>query len=95
MKLRNQSLIKTDTSHTISSGATYWLTGLSGSGKSTLSTELKVAIGKLISDNKKVYILDGDVIRLGLNKDLSFTAKARAENIRRISEVAKLFTLSG
>jgi adenylyl-sulfate kinase len=48
-----------------------------------------------LGDSHKVFILDGDVIRTGLNKDLGFTAEARAENIRRISEVSKLFALSG
>ena len=52
-------------------------------------------IEKLLCNSKKVFILDGDVIRTGLNKDLGFTAEDRAENIRRISEVAKLFALSG
>ena len=49
----------------------------------------------MISDTQKVFILDGDVIRTGLNKDLGFSEQDRAENIRRISEVAKLFSLSG
>lgn len=49
----------------------------------------------MIGDDKKVFILDGDVIRTGLNKDLGFTAQDRTENIRRISEVAKLFAMSG
>jgi adenylylsulfate kinase len=49
----------------------------------------------MIGDDKKVFILDGDVIRTGLNKDLGFTAEDRNENIRRISEVAKLFSTSG
>jgi adenylyl-sulfate kinase len=49
----------------------------------------------MLGDSKKVFILDGDVIRQGLNKDLGFSPEARAENIRRISEVAKLFALSG
>jgi adenylylsulfate kinase len=49
----------------------------------------------LLGDSTKVFILDGDVIRKGLNNDLGFTAEARAENIRRISEVSKLFALSG
>jgi len=49
----------------------------------------------MVGDNKKVFILDGDVIRTGLNKDLGFTAEARAENIRRISEVSKLFCMAG
>jgi 3'-phosphoadenosine 5'-phosphosulfate synthase len=49
----------------------------------------------LVGDNKKVFLLDGDVIRTGLNKDLGFTPEARTENIRRIAEVAKLFSMSG
>lgn len=49
----------------------------------------------MLGDNSKVFILDGDIIRQGLNKDLGFSAEDRAENIRRISEVSKLFTLSG
>ena len=82
-------------SHTVNSGATYWFTGLSGAGKSTLSSAMKTKIDALVGDNKKVFILDGDVIRQGLNKDLGFTPEARAENIRRISEVAKLFAMAG
>lgn len=84
-----------ETSHSVSNGATYWFTGLSGSGKSTLSSALKTQIDSLVGDNKKVFILDGDVIRKGLNNDLGFTAEDRAENIRRIGEVAKLFALAG
>jgi adenylylsulfate kinase len=49
----------------------------------------------MLGDDRKVFILDGDVIRTGLNKDLGFSAQDRAENIRRISEVSKLFALSG
>lgn len=49
----------------------------------------------MIGDKDKVFILDGDVIRKGLNKDLGFSAEDRAENIRRISEVSKLFAMSG
>ena len=90
-----QNLVGTGATHTVNSGATYWFTGLSGAGKSTLSSALKVKIDELVADNKKVFILDGDVIRQGLNKDLGFTPEARAENIRRISEVAKLFALAG
>jgi adenylylsulfate kinase len=56
---------------------------------------MKTKIDALVADNKKVFILDGDVIRQGLNKDLGFTPEARAENIRRISEVAKLFAMAG
>ena len=89
------NLVGTGATHSVASGATYWFTGLSGAGKSTLSSALKVKIDELVADNKKVFILDGDVIRQGLNKDLGFTPEARAENIRRISEVAKLFALAG
>jgi adenylyl-sulfate kinase len=81
--------------HHLQKGATYWFTGLSGSGKSTLSVGLKAKIDALVGDNKKVFILDGDVIRTGLNKGLGFTAEDRAENIRRIAEVSKLFAMSG
>jgi adenylyl-sulfate kinase len=79
----------------VAAGATYWFTGLSGAGKSTLSGALKTQIDALVGDNRKVFILDGDVIRQGLNKDLGFSAEDRAENIRRISEVSKLFALAG
>jgi 3'-phosphoadenosine 5'-phosphosulfate synthase len=84
-----------ETSHSVSAGATYWFTGLSGAGKSTLSGALKEQIDKLVGDNKKVFLLDGDVIRTGLNKDLGFSKEDRAENIRRIAEVSKLFCLAG
>lgn len=80
---------------TVQQGATYWFTGLSGAGKSTLSNALKSTIDSLVGDDRKVFILDGDVIRTGLNKDLGFSAEDRAENIRRISEVSKLFALAG
>ena len=70
-------------------GATIWLTGLSGSGKSTIAVELEHA---LIENKHQAYILDGDNIRHGLNKNLGFAPEDRTENIRRIGEVAKLFT---
>ena len=70
-------------------GVTIWLTGLSGSGKSTIAVELEHA---LIENKHQAYILDGDNIRHGLNKNLSFSSEDRTENIRRIGEVAKLFT---
>jgi adenylylsulfate kinase len=73
-------------------GATIWLTGLSGSGKSTIAVELEHA---LIENRHQAYILDGDNIRHGLNKNLGFSAEDRTENIRRIGEVAKLFTDAG
>lgn len=72
--------------------ATIWLTGLSGSGKSTIA---KVLEKKLISMGIAAFVLDGDNIRHGLNKDLGFNANDRSENIRRISEVAKLMNDAG
>ncbi|PVV00015.1 hypothetical protein BB559_000227 [Furculomyces boomerangus] len=66
-------------------GVTIWLTGLSGSGKSTVAVELEKRL--LLVETKKAYVLDGDNIRFGLNKDLGFSATDRTENIRRISEV--------
>ncbi|MCK5885987.1 MAG: adenylyl-sulfate kinase, partial [Alcanivorax sp.] len=62
-----------------------WLTGLSGSGKSTLANALEVA---LTEQGKHTYLLDGDNVRHGLNKDLGFNNQDRKENIRRISEAA-------
>ncbi len=82
-------------SFSVQKGATYWFTGLSGAGKSTLSEALKAKLDVECGDNKKVFILDGDVIRTGLNKGLGFSAEDRAENIRRISEVSKLFNMAG
>lgn len=73
-------------------GKVIWFTGLSGSGKSTLANELEV---KLHSRGMRTYILDGDNIRQGLNKDLGFTDADRVENIRRIAEVAKLMMDAG
>jgi adenylylsulfate kinase len=73
-------------------GVTVWLTGLSGSGKST------VAIGVeklLVESGHAAYVLDGDNIRHGLNKNLGFSPADRSENIRRVGEVAKLFTDAG
>ena len=70
----------------------FWLTGLSGSGKSTLANLLEK---KLHEKQKHTYLLDGDNVRHGLCGDLGFSDKDRVENIRRISEVAKLFVDSG
>jgi len=81
--------------HTAKSGATYWFTGLSGAGKSTLSEALKKKIDVITGDSSKCFILDGDVIRTGLNKGLGFSEADRAENIRRINEVSKLFNMAG
>uniref|UniRef100_M1BXM7 Adenylyl-sulfate kinase n=1 Tax=Solanum tuberosum TaxID=4113 RepID=M1BXM7_SOLTU len=73
-------------------GCVIWITGLSGSGKSTVAC----ALGRgLHARGKLTYILDGDNVRHGLNRDLSFAAEDRAENIRRIGEVAKLFVDAG
>lgn len=69
-------------------GATLWFTGLSGSGKSTVAVALESA---LTARGVLCYRLDGDNIRLGINKNLGFTAADRTENIRRVGEVAKLF----
>ena len=69
-----------------------WITGLSGSGKSTLANLLEK---KLHEKGKHTYLLDGDNVRHGLCGDLGFSDKDRVENIRRISEVAKLFVDSG
>ena len=69
-----------------------WFTGLSGSGKSTVANEVEKA---LISKNIHSYILDGDNVRQGLNKNLSFTPEDRKENIRRIAEVSNLMIDAG
>jgi adenylylsulfate kinase len=74
------------------SGATLWFTGLSGSGKSTIAFTLEHA---LIARGRLAYVLDGDNIRHGLNRNLGFSAVDREENIRRIGEVAKLFSDTG
>ena len=73
-------------------GIVIWFTGLSASGKSTIANKLDVELNK---KGLRTYILDGDNVRMGLNKDLGFSAESRKENIRRISEVAKLFADSG
>jgi adenylylsulfate kinase len=73
-------------------GVTVWMTGLSASGKSTIACILEQM---LLHKKKHAYRLDGDNIRMGLNKNLGFSAEDRAENIRRIGEVAKLFTDAG
>jgi len=73
-------------------GVTIWFTGLSASGKSTVATSVDQI---LTSRGKHCYVLDGDNIRMGLNRDLGFSPEERNENIRRIGEVAKLFTQAG
>src|SRR5215203_320307 len=73
-------------------GVTVWMTGLSASGKSTIAVILEQM---LLHKKKHAYRLDGDNIRMGLNKNLGFSPEDRTENIRRIGEVAKLFTEAG
>jgi adenylylsulfate kinase len=69
-----------------------WFTGLSGSGKSTIANALE---SRLYEMSKNTYLLDGDNVRHGLNKDLGFSDTDRIENIRRIGEVSKLFVDAG
>lgn len=73
-------------------GATLWFTGLSGSGKSTIAVALESALAR---QGKLSYRLDGDNIRLGINRNLGFSAADRTENIRRVGEVSKLFSDAG
>ena len=73
-------------------GATLWFTGLSGSGKSTVAVALE---GVLLEHGHLAYRLDGDNVRLGINKNLGFSAEDRSENIRRIGEISKLFVDTG
>jgi bifunctional enzyme CysN/CysC len=73
-------------------GATVWFTGLSGSGKSSVAVEVERA---LVGAGRPAYLLDGDNLRHGLNADLAFSAADRAENIRRVGEVARLFADAG
>ena len=75
-----------------SRGATVWFTGLSGSGKSTVAAE---AERLLVRSGRPAYLLDGDNLRHGLNGDLGFSADDRAENVRRVGEVARLFADAG
>ncbi len=73
-------------------GVTIWFTGLSGSGKSTIAVAAEAALRE---QGRLTYILDGDNVRQGLNSNLGFSPEDRTENIRRIGEVAKLFTDAG
>lgn len=73
-------------------GAVLWFTGLSACGKSTVANEVDYKLNQV---GKRTYVLDGDNIRMGLNKNLGFSAEDRAENIRRIGEVSKLFADAG
>ena len=73
-------------------GGVLWFTGLSGAGKSTLAVELE---RRLFQKGYQVYVLDGDNVRTGLNANLGFSPEDRAENIRRVGEVASLFAKAG
>jgi len=73
-------------------GRVVWLTGLSGAGKSTIANALERELNR---QGKRTYILDGDNIRQGLNRDLGFSDADRAENIRRVAQVARLFVDAG
>ncbi|KAK1429235.1 hypothetical protein QVD17_11441 [Tagetes erecta] len=84
-KLERQKLINQQ-------GCVVWITGLSGSGKSTLACSLN---RELHARGKLSYVLDGDNVRHGLNKNLGFSPEDRTENIRRVGEVAKLFAEAG
>ena len=81
-----------DREHRSAQGATIWFTGLSGSGKSTVAVEVE---RRLVEAGRPAYLLDGDNLRHGLNADLGFGAQDRAENVRRVGEVAKLFSDAG
>jgi len=76
----------------LSVGATVWLTGLSGSGKSSVAVECERL---LLAAGRTAYVLDGDNIRHGLNGDLGYSAADRAENVRRVGHVARLFADAG
>jgi adenylylsulfate kinase len=73
-------------------GGVVWLTGLPSAGKTTVAQALA---GRLRDEGVRSYVLDGDVVRKGLNADLGFTAEARCENVRRVGEVAALFADAG
>ena len=92
--VKSDSLVTPDMRQMIlqQKGATIWLTGLSGSGKSTIAKELE---RQLTEQGKLCYILDGDNVRHGLNRDLGFSMEDRKENIRRIAEVAALMNEAG
>jgi adenylylsulfate kinase len=92
--LPHEGVIKKDDRHHLNGhrSAIVWFTGLPGSGKSTLAYRLEE---KLFRRGIRTFVIDGDNIRTGLNKDLGFSAEDREENIRRIGEVAKLFAEAG
>lgn len=73
-------------------GRVVWLTGLSGSGKSTIANALECELHRI---GLRTYVLDGDTVRQGLNSDLGFSDEDRAENVRRVAQVARLFLQAG
>lgn len=73
-------------------GATIWFTGLPASGKSTIASEVAI---RLLDRGVSAYVLDGDILRQGLNHDLGFAMEDRRENVRRVAEVARLFADAG
>ena len=90
----HQSLVSREIRNTRTghSSGVIWLTGLSGAGKSTIASAVEQ---RLFNQNYLISILDGDTLRTGLNADLDFSKKSRAENLRRTGEVAALFAKSG
>ncbi|MCP4124972.1 MAG: adenylyl-sulfate kinase, partial [Bacteroidetes bacterium] len=92
--VKSESLVSTEDRQNLlkQRGATVWLTGFSGSGKSTIALQLEK---ELIDQGRLCYILDGDNVRHGLNRDLGFSMEDRKENIRRIAEVAALMNDAG
>ncbi|HFK1529154.1 adenylyl-sulfate kinase [Bacillus thuringiensis] len=93
IKWHNMSICKTDRQNlNAHKSVVIWFTGLSASGKSTIASKLEYM---LYQKKIRTYIIDGDNVRHGLNKDLGFSEKDRKENIRRIGEVCKLFNDAG
>jgi bifunctional enzyme CysN/CysC len=92
--VKSDSLVSADERHSLlgQSGVTIWMTGLSASGKSTIARELEK---ELMAQGHLCYILDGDNVRHGLNRDLGFSMDDRKENIRRVAEVATLMNAAG
>jgi adenylyl-sulfate kinase len=80
------------TAQLLGTGVTLWFTGLSGSGKSTIA---ELVAAELVGSGQAAYILDGDKLRRGLNADLGFSAADRAENVRRVGEVARILADAG
>jgi len=88
IKWHESTVSKVEREEKLGVGAIVWFTGLSGSGKSTVARAVESA---LVRRGNSAFVLDGDNLRFGLNKDLGFSASDRKENIRRVGEVSKLF----